>query len=53
MFRLNLSAWADQSSLPRRLDVPRLDRDLEELEQSREHGEIKWGLRQLVFRKGS
>jgi SAM-dependent methyltransferase len=53
MFRLNLSAWGDQPDLARRLDVPRLDHDLKQLEQSPEHGAITWGLRQLVFRKVS
>jgi hypothetical protein len=50
MFRLNLSAWRDQDDVARRQYLARLDRDLKELEQSREHGAITWGLRQLVFR---
>ena len=48
MFRLNLSSWGRHTDA----DVARLDRELAELERSTDHGEIVWGLRQLVFERG-
>jgi SAM-dependent methyltransferase len=51
MFRLNLSAWGGHPDVPRRIDVAALDRALAELERSPGHGEIAWGLRQLVYER--